>query len=151
MTRFQNWHVALDLNIFFMAGNFNFRSVKNHDASSCVRDLKSVALGQCRWFCQAELLMLRGIRWHNLHRLIYKFAPCKIILKWLNERPSSKIETRWVHLVLISRWMFNLLVTCWHRHPIKVLRARDPAPASHPSHIWKYSFSCSFHSSFGGL
>lgn len=40
MTRFQKWHVALDLNIFFMAGNFNFRSVKNHDASPCVRDLE---------------------------------------------------------------------------------------------------------------
>lgn len=27
-----------------MAGNFNFRSVKNHDASSRVRDLKARAL-----------------------------------------------------------------------------------------------------------
>lgn len=60
-----------------MAGNFNFRSVKNHDASSCVRDLKTRVLGWGRWFCQAELLMLKGIRWQNLHRLIYKFAPAR--------------------------------------------------------------------------
>lgn len=72
-------------------------------------------------------------------------------MKWLNDRPSSETETRRVHLALISHWMFSLPVTCRNRRSIKALRAHDPASASHPRRIWKYSFPCSFHSNFSGL
>lgn len=45
----------------------------------------------------------------------------KIILKWLNDQPSSRMEARPGHCL------------------------------SCPSHIWKYSFLCSLYSSFNGL
>lgn len=110
MTRFQKWHVALDLNIyiFFMVGNFNFRSVKNHDASSWVRDFKSRVFSWYRRFCQAKLFMLRGIRWQNLHRLCLSNRSLTIILKWMSGWPSSEMETWWVHLVVIAQRLFNL-------------------------------------------
>lgn len=90
-----------------MLGNFNFRSVKNHDTSSWVRDFKSRVFRWYRWFCQAKLLMLRGIRWQNLHRLCLSNRSLTIILKWMSSWPSSEMETR-VHLVVISQRLFSV-------------------------------------------
>lgn len=91
-----------------MVGNFNFRSVKNHDASSWVRDFKSRVFSWYRWFCQAKLFMLRGIRWQNLHRLCLSNRSVTIILKWMSGWPSSEMETWWVHLVVIAQRLFSL-------------------------------------------
>lgn len=75
----------------------------------------------------------------------------KIILEWLNDRPSSKIETWWVDLVLISHWIFSLLVTSGMAALDRGVICVWPGSCLLPSCICKYSFSGSCWSSFTAL
>lgn len=69
----------------------------------------------------------------------------------MNDRPSSKLETRRVLLVLISQWMFSLPVTCWHKHPTKVSRVARPCSCLPPQLHLEIPFPCSRCSSFKDL
>lgn len=43
-----------------MVGNFNFRSVKNHDASSCIRDVKTGVLGLVQMVLSGRTINAKG-------------------------------------------------------------------------------------------